>query len=621
MEKEKGLLSEMLFRSDGEQKVEWCATHIMWGGSQDLLRTHSDVIFCDSIWNVSKEKDRLLTIVVIDSDYKLKLAAMSLVHNEKEQDWENLFFWVKQKIPSFSPKCVVTDGASYIMSGFRNAVDCGAQNIVCWWHQSKNCEKSKGHDRFLKSILLAISYCENAEEIDEAVSIFQEKMVEYHPKNSSMLNAALLRNLASAFINLKVFTGNTITNSYAESVNAQLHRFGIEMQGTHLDQLILLQHFVASKSQTKLSTFDPQPLIGLFENDVFVRVTNGVLSLMVEKLKLAKQTCKLVEETDEHFKVEQLIKCTKNDWIFQKTVHWIVSWNHTAITCSCNGLTYGGVPCLHLLVTAWKKSKKIPLSCFNPRFMLQPPGYTEAHTPGQPTIATATEPLTSETNITPDVHGVTDVDAGSDDTTEAIAIAGMGAPVELENVIEHIDGIHTTTERDPLTKADHMASNESGGANAHTPANTTISQPSSLVQISTNPNEIHSNDMWLSLQFTSRDACYLRGVTQAISIYYLRALQNKVPLECIYSHVQSILQQVAAKAQEWDRQFAQQGAVMPHPHVEGRAQPYRPVPRSIARECSQRLQQLVSSIPHPPGPVSEENEESGEPVRQRPRTE
>ena len=138
LEKEKGLLSEMIFRSDGEQKVEWCATHIMWGGGQDLLRTHSDVIFCDSIWNVSKEKDRLLTIVVIDSDYKLKLAAMSLVHNEKEQDWENLFFWVKQKIPSFSPKCVVTDGASYIMSGFRNAVDCGAQNIVCWWHQSKN---------------------------------------------------------------------------------------------------------------------------------------------------------------------------------------------------------------------------------------------------------------------------------------------------------------------------------------------------------------------------------------------------------------------------------------------------------------------------------------------------
>ena len=138
LEKEKGLLSEMLFRSDGEQKVEWCATHIMWGGSQDLLRTHSNVIFCDSIWNVSKEKDHLLTIVVIDSDYKLKLAAMSLVHNEKEQDWENLFFWVKQKIPSFSPKCVVTDGASYIMSGFRNAVDCGAQNIVCWWHQSKN---------------------------------------------------------------------------------------------------------------------------------------------------------------------------------------------------------------------------------------------------------------------------------------------------------------------------------------------------------------------------------------------------------------------------------------------------------------------------------------------------
>lgn len=136
-EKDKGLLSKMVFRKDGEQGMVWCATHLMWEGGQALLKSHSDVIFCDSMWNVSKEKDRLLTIVVIDSHYKLKLAAMSLVHQEREQEWKNFFLWVKEKVPSFSPQCVVTDGASYIMSGFEKAVPCGAQNIVCWWHQSK----------------------------------------------------------------------------------------------------------------------------------------------------------------------------------------------------------------------------------------------------------------------------------------------------------------------------------------------------------------------------------------------------------------------------------------------------------------------------------------------------
>lgn len=84
----------------------------------------------------------------------------------------------------------------------------------------------------------------------------------------------MLRNQASAFINLKVFTGNTITNSYAESVNAQLHCFDTNVYLFQQHQLTLFQHFVASKPQTKLSTFDPQPLNGLFENEVLARVAN-----------------------------------------------------------------------------------------------------------------------------------------------------------------------------------------------------------------------------------------------------------------------------------------------------------------------------------------------------------
>ena len=422
-------------------------------------------------------------------------------------------------------------------------------------------------------------------------------------------------------IKLKIFTGNTITNSYTESVNAQLCRFGVVEKGTCLFQLTLLQHFVASKPHTKLSTFNPEPLNGMFEDEVFVRITNGVLSLMVEKLKLAKETCKIVEETDEHFKVEQLITCAKNDWIFQKLVHWTVYWNLTTITCSCNGLTYGGVPCLHLLVIAWKKSKKIPLFCFNQRFFFQQThDDTEANTTDQPSTTIATEPFTSETNATPETHGTTCVVAVSDSTTEASTIAGIGAPVEPDNIIEHIDGTHTTTEHAPSTEADHMTNNESEGANAHTSVKTTVCQPSSVVEVSTTPDEIHSNDMWLSSQFTSHQACYVRGATQVIAMLYLRALTHGVPLEHIISHVQSTLQQVGAQVKEWDTQFAPRTVVMPHPLLGGAALPPKSVPQSIARECGQILQQIVSSVPHPPGLVPDESEESGEPVRQRPRT-
>ena len=172
---------------------------------------------------------------------------------------------------------------------------------------------------------------------------------------------------------------------------------------------------------------------------------------------------------------------------------------------------------------------------------------TEANTTDQPSTTIATEPFTSETNATPETHGTTCVVAVSDSTTEASTIAGIGAPVEPDNIIEHIDGTHTTTEHAPSTEADHMTNNESEGANAHTSVKTTVHQPSSVVEVSTTPDEIHSNDMWLSSQFTSHQACYVRGATQVIAMLYLRALTHGVPLEHIISHVQSTLQQVGAQ--------------------------------------------------------------------------
>ena len=77
--------------------------------------------------------------------------------------------------------------------------------------------------------------------------LFKEKLLEFHPRNSALLNATLVKNVASAFINLTVFTGHTITNSYAESVNAQLCRFGVIEKDICLYQLTLMHHFIASK--------------------------------------------------------------------------------------------------------------------------------------------------------------------------------------------------------------------------------------------------------------------------------------------------------------------------------------------------------------------------------------
>ena len=612
LEKDKGLLSKMVFRGDGEQGVVWCATHLMWEGGQTLLKTHSDVIFCDSMWNVSKEKDRLLTIVVIDSHYKLKLAAMSLVHQEREQEWENLFLWVKQCVPSFSPKCVVTDGASYIMSGFNNVIPCGVQNIVCWWHQSKNCEKSKGKDKILKSILLSISYSEKAEDIDKAVALFKEKLLEFHPRNSALLNATLIKNVASALISLKVFTGNTITNSYAESVNAQLRRFGIIDKGTRLYQLTLLHHFIASKYQKNYSTFDPEPLQGLFESEVFQRVTNGVLVVMVNKLKDARETCKVIEAIDSVYKVCQLLSFELNNHILKKKTFWKVSWSTTTITCTCNALVYGGVPCLHVLAVAQEKSRKIPLFCFHPRFVLQAPDVTELNRADE-----LPDPASVEA-VAADTHAIYETNAA----LEANAPIGPGTLNETGTTCETNPTVHSNiiAGHDILTETEATVSSEFRDVAAQTSANATPSQHPNLFVVSTTPDEIHSMDMLLSAKYTSHNACYARGAVQAMSILFLRALERGVPLECVTRHIQSTLQQVNAKAQEWDREFGSQNVGMPHTLIGGPPQPYRPLSAAVRTRCNQRLQQIVSSGQCPEVVLPNLSEESGEPPRQRPRT-
>ena len=41
-----------------------------------LLKIYSDVVFCDSMWNLSQGGEFMLTIVVVDNENKLRMAAI-----------------------------------------------------------------------------------------------------------------------------------------------------------------------------------------------------------------------------------------------------------------------------------------------------------------------------------------------------------------------------------------------------------------------------------------------------------------------------------------------------------------------------------------------------------------
>ena len=89
-----------------------------------------------------------------------------------------------------------------------------------------------------------------------------------------------------AFINLRVFTGNTLTNSYSESVNAQLRRYGIKYIGTRLHQLKLLCQFSLQFQKRVSKPFVPTTIMTeILDAQVLGTVANGTLSVVGTKIK------------------------------------------------------------------------------------------------------------------------------------------------------------------------------------------------------------------------------------------------------------------------------------------------------------------------------------------------
>jgi len=143
------------FELGGDGVVRLCNLNFMCESGMKLLNTHSDVIFCDSMWCCCNLGFKLLTIVVIDMNGDIRLAAVSMVEEENEDTWRSFFVWVKDKVPGFKPQTVVSDDASYIFKGFKSAMGRkDTLHIVCWWHQRKNVLKDKGRKRNVGLIFL-----------------------------------------------------------------------------------------------------------------------------------------------------------------------------------------------------------------------------------------------------------------------------------------------------------------------------------------------------------------------------------------------------------------------------------------------------------------------------------
>ncbi len=82
--------AKVFYVKDGED-VKVSSLGVVWPNGAQLLRTHSDVIYCGSLSVTSKDPHVLMLICAIDSNNDMRLAAFGITRNDNQGFWSSLF--------------------------------------------------------------------------------------------------------------------------------------------------------------------------------------------------------------------------------------------------------------------------------------------------------------------------------------------------------------------------------------------------------------------------------------------------------------------------------------------------------------------------------------------------
>ena len=373
-----------------DEKMRLCLSMMtfIWPEGIHLLESHSDAIFCDSMWGINEDGDHIMTIVVVNREEKLRLAASAIVFRENRKNWELFFSWVKECVKEFDPECIVTDGADYIHSAFRAAVKPNVLHASCWWHKNRTVKRMFGPIGAIAKSLQSMVYADSVEELvrreDEVLHMLQDLKVS--GSNNASVKKSELQKLEAAlneindhsFVSLPVFTGGTLSNSYAESINSRLRKVGLIAFKSRFASMQALRSYCKADAPSRkgFSTDREVLLRSVMCDDVVCTVSNGVLRHQAKQIeettkKFQEGKCNILLEDEEKFVVQEK-KLTKV-LLIRREAKRVVVWKKEegkpdTITCSCNALVYRGMPCTHIALVATVKNYKIPLACFNHRY-------------------------------------------------------------------------------------------------------------------------------------------------------------------------------------------------------------------------------------------------------------
>ncbi len=374
--------AKAFFERGGKERLSLCMLTFIWPEGLSLLKSHSDAIYCDSMWNINEDGDHILTIVTVNREEKLRLAASAIAFRENRNSWETFFRWVKECVKEFDPKCLVTDGADYIHTAFTKAINPKIWHASCWWHRNRAVSRMFGQIGAVAKNLQTMVYADSVEKLKQEEAKV-EKMLEKikadglkpgFEKNEFDRVYNELKTISDhTFVSMPVFSGGTLSNSYAESINSCLRKVGLTAFSSRLDSIYALRNYCNSSkfSIKKYSKKREELLEKYMKPEVIRHVSNGVLRHQAKQIEQAQAKCTMVKQDNSSYTVRETFeKQLKTGCLIRRVSERVVTWEEETeqVKCSCNSLVYRGMPCIHTAFVAKEKNFQIPLSCFNKRY-------------------------------------------------------------------------------------------------------------------------------------------------------------------------------------------------------------------------------------------------------------
>ena len=278
--------------------------YFMWPFQKQRMVTHADCIMCDSLWKAEKGGSFLLAVVVVDEHSHALLGAACIAVEEGHDAWCDFFKWIQQRVSTFNPMSIITDGASYIAKAFADATgNTHACHLICWRHRQVEAKRRRGFMGVLRRAILNLAYATEEQEAEFIEHQVKDMIIKLdQPTVYRRMWREFFKQKGTALLRLNCFTAGTMTNSVAESVNHVLRSFGLDARSSVMDVIRSLRAYVISE-QAKVAHMTKMlkqtPLRDqLFTPQCLQLVTNRVLCHVMDKAKQALRECSLVGVAD-----------------------------------------------------------------------------------------------------------------------------------------------------------------------------------------------------------------------------------------------------------------------------------------------------------------------------------